>query len=88
MEWMQASGAREVWHGAITDALTAGQHQAGTCRMGDDPSASVTDPYGRVHGHDNLWVLDASLHVSNGGFNPVLNIYALAWRGAEKLAGS
>ena len=40
----------------IGNGLTAGQHQAGTCRMGDDPATSVTDPWGRVHGHDNLWV--------------------------------
>lgn len=40
----------------------------------------------RVHGHDNLWVMDASLHVNNGGFNPVLTIYALPFRNAEHLA--
>ena len=83
--WMEASGATRVWTGAITDALTAGQHAAGTCRMGDDPGHSVTDPYGRVHGYDNLWVMDGSLHVSNGGFNPVLTIYALAYRCATEL---
>jgi choline dehydrogenase-like flavoprotein len=30
--------------------------------------------------------MDASLHVSNGGVNPVLTILALAYRNAEKLA--
>ena len=54
--------------------------------MGDDPATSVTDPYGRVHGHDNLWVMDGSVHVTNGGFNPVLSILALAYRSAEQLA--
>ncbi|HWG03272.1 MAG TPA: GMC family oxidoreductase [Trebonia sp.] len=84
--WMRASGAREVWSSEVPAGLSAGQHQAGTARMGDDPARSVTDPFGRVHGHDGLWVMDASLHVSNGGVNPVLTILALAYRNAEKLA--
>jgi choline dehydrogenase-like flavoprotein len=54
--------------------------------MGDDPGTSVTDAWGRVHGHDNLWVMDASLHVNNGPVNPVLTILALAFRSAEHLA--
>jgi choline dehydrogenase-like flavoprotein len=85
-DWMAASGAAQVWETPIGDELTAGQHQAGTCRMGDDPAASVTDPWGRVHGHRNLWVADGSLHVTNGGVNPVLTILALAHRTAVHLA--
>jgi choline dehydrogenase-like flavoprotein len=54
--------------------------------MGTDPSTSVTDPYGRVWGHDNLFVADASLHPTNGGFNPVLTILALAFRNGEHIA--
>ncbi len=86
--WMEASGARRVWTDAVPTGLTAGQHQAGTCRMGDDPVASVTDPDGRVHGHDNVWVADASVHVTNGGFNPALTILALAHRTATGLVRS
>ena len=40
----------------------------------------------RVHGHDNLYVADGSVHVTNGGFNPVLTIMALAFRTAEHVA--
>jgi choline dehydrogenase-like flavoprotein len=87
-EWIVASGARRVWTTPISDALAAGQHQAGTCRMGDDPATSVTDPWGRVHGQDNLWIMDGSVHVTNGPVNPVLTILALAFRSAEQLARS
>jgi len=87
VEWLSAAGATRVWRTALSSGLTAGQHQAGTCRMGADPATSVTDPWGRVHGHRNLWVMDASVHVTNGGFNPVLNIYALALRNARAMAG-
>jgi choline dehydrogenase-like flavoprotein len=83
IQWLQASGAENIWSPDIAPRLSAGQHQAGTCRMGDDPRTSVTDRWGRVHGHDNLYVIDGSLHVTNGGFNPVLTIMALAFRCGE-----
>jgi choline dehydrogenase-like flavoprotein len=53
--------------------------------MGTDPATSVTDPYGRVWGHDNLYVADGSLHVTNGGVNPVLTILANSLRVADHL---
>ena len=87
-EWLMASGAVRAWGQPPGLYLSGGQHQAGTCRMGDDPSTSVVDRWGRVHGHDNLFVTDGSVHVTNGGFNPVLTILALAFRAAEHIAQS
>ena len=87
-EWLRASGAVTTWRHQAGLYLSAGQHQAGTCRMGTDPKTSVTDKWGRVHSHDNLHVMDGSLHVTNGGFNPVLTIMALAFRCAAHLATS
>jgi choline dehydrogenase-like flavoprotein len=87
-EWLRASGAWRatplVWR--LTKGPSALQHQAGTCRMGTDPRSSVTDAWGRVWGHDGVTVADGSLHVTNGGVNPVLTILALAWRVSERLA--
>ena len=62
---------------------SGGQHQAGTCRMGTDPATSVVGPDGRVWGHENIVVADGSTHVTNGGANPVLTIYANALRISE-----
>ncbi len=84
-EWLAESGAVQIWGKVPSLKLSAGQHQAGTCRMGDDPQNSVVDAWGHVHGHDNLLVADASLHVTNGGFNPVLTVMALAFRVADHL---
>ena len=84
-EWMRASGAEKVWGYRPDLRLSGGQHQAGTCRMGEDPAESVVDPWQRVHGHENLFVLDGSVHVTNGGFNPVLTIMATSWRAAERI---
>jgi choline dehydrogenase-like flavoprotein len=47
--------------------------------MGDDPKTSVTNRYGQLHAIDNVFVADGSLHVTNGGFNPVLTIMALGY---------
>jgi choline dehydrogenase-like flavoprotein len=82
VEWATSAGASTVFpmKGRPADGPSGGQHQAGTCRMGDDPANSVTDSYGRVWGHDNLHIVDGSLHVTNGGVNPVLTILALAYR--------
>jgi choline dehydrogenase-like flavoprotein len=87
-QWLTASGAKKVWSWPSRLGLSGGQHQAGTCRMGSDPRTSVTDSWGRVHGHTNLFVMDGSIHVTNGGFNPVLTIMALAFRNAAHLAES
>jgi len=84
-EWLHASGCDKIWTSRPGLVLSGGQHQAGTCRMGHDPRASVTDEWGRVHGQDNLFVIDGSLHVTNGGFNPVLTIMALAFRSAAHI---
>ncbi|MDT0343497.1 gluconate 2-dehydrogenase subunit 3 family protein [Streptomyces litchfieldiae] len=88
--WLTAGGARSVFgFGTVaTGVPSGGQHQAGTCRMGSDPAASVTDPWGTVWGHDNVHIADASLHVTNGGVNPVLTILALAYRVAGHIARS
>ncbi len=87
-EWVEASGATKIWGNDIPPLyLSAGQHQAGTCRMGDDPLTSVVDKNNRVHGHDNLFVVDGSVHVTNGGFNPVLTILALAFRAGDHISG-
>ena len=78
---MREAGAHTTWKVGQGGGPTAsgGQHQAGTCRMGDDPKTSVVNRYGQVHEIDNLFVADGSLHVTNGGFNPVLTIMALGY---------
>lgn len=87
-EWLAASGYESIDAGTPGLWLSAGQHQAGTCRMGVDPATSVVDPNCRVHGHDNLFVADASVHTTNGGFNPVLTVMALSYRTAEGIVRS
>lgn len=78
-EWLKETGASFTWRGEPGKRSQPSQHQAGTCRMGDDPKTSVTNRYGQLHEIDNIFVADGSLHVTNGGFNPALTIMALAY---------
>lgn len=61
-------------------------HLLGTHRMGDDPSTSVTDSYGRTHDHPNLFLAGGGLFPTVGTANPTLTIVALALRTADLLA--
>lgn len=58
-------------------------HQMGTMRMGSDPSSSVLDPSARFWGIPNLYVADASVFPTSGGYNPTLTVEAMAWRTAQ-----
>jgi choline dehydrogenase-like flavoprotein len=83
--WLREAGAIATHQSRAGRGLSGGQHQSGTCRMGHDPGTSVVDASGRVHDVPNLFVIDASVHVTNGGFNPVLTIFANAFRCADLL---
>lgn len=63
-------------------------HLFGGCGMGVDPATAVTDPNGRVHGTDGLWVVDASAIPTTLGVNPQHTIMALARVWAERAAGA
>jgi choline dehydrogenase-like flavoprotein len=86
--WLRASGAQQTWLKLAGPGLSGGQHQAGTCRMGNDPKTSVVDRFCRVHDTTNVFVVDGSVHVTNGGVNPVLNIMALAYYASRHMVTS
>ncbi len=84
--WLKEAGAIHTslmaWK---PEMVSAGQHQAGTCRMGDDPRSSVVNRHCQIHDVDNIFVIDSSVHVTNGGFNPVLTIMAIAYLASDAL---
>jgi choline dehydrogenase-like flavoprotein len=85
LEIMQKAGAKQAWAHGGGYGMAGGQHQAGTCRMGNDPATSVVDKYCRVHDLENLYIGDAGVFVTNGGFNPVLTIMAMAYRTGDHI---
>jgi choline dehydrogenase-like flavoprotein len=60
-------------------------HQCGTVVFGEDPKASVLDPFCKAHDVDNLYVVDASFFPSSAAVNPGLTIAAQALRVADHL---
>ena len=85
--WLKEAGATRTWISLPQlGGVSAGQHQAGTCRMGNDPKTSVVNRYCQVHDIDNLFVMDGSVHVTNGPFNPALTIMAVAYHASTALA--
>jgi choline dehydrogenase-like flavoprotein len=62
------------------------RHVSGTLRMGDDPTQSVCDGFGRMHDAGNVIVCDGSLFPTSGAMNPTLTIMAVALRAATALA--
>lgn len=67
------SGTPEVLLNLSTTA-----HILGGCPMGKDADNGVIDARCKVHGYDNLYVVDGSIISANLGVNPSLTITALA----------
>jgi choline dehydrogenase-like flavoprotein len=60
-------------------------HEIGTARMGNDPKASVTDRYCRLHDAPNVYLADAAPFVSGGTQNTTWSILAFCWRTMDQL---
>jgi choline dehydrogenase-like flavoprotein len=61
-------------------------HEAGGCRMGDDPRTSVLDKWCRCHDVKNILVVDAGCFVSHPEKATTHTIMALAYRACDYLA--
>ena len=81
----EAAGALRVTNAPV-NPQTASMHLLGTCRMGNDPAASVVDRYHRSHDIPNLFVCDGSSLVTSGRGQPTMTIQALAFRAGEHIA--
>ena len=76
-EIIEAAGGTPAF---VTDDTA---HLMGGCRMGVDPTTSVTNSFGQTHDIPNLFIAGASLFVTSGGGNPTNTVMALAARSAD-----
>jgi choline dehydrogenase-like flavoprotein len=68
------------------DLAMGSAHPQGGNPMSDDPSIGVVDSDFRVHGTDNLYIVDASVHPASVHVNPQLTIMAMADYAAGRIA--
>jgi choline dehydrogenase-like flavoprotein len=76
----QDAHARSIGRSIPNPLAGTGNHQHGTMRMGFDDATSVVNERGRFHGIPNLYVGEASVLPTSGGYNPTLTVQAMAWR--------
>lgn len=65
-----------------------GDHTSGTCRMGSDPSRSVTNANLKVHEVDNLYICSNAVFPTAAAVNPTLTLSALALRLGDHLVNN
>ncbi len=84
---LEKAGANVTAIASATPPLYPSQynHRMGTMRMGKNPATSVVDENGKFWAVENLYVMDGSVMVSAGGYNPTETIQAVAWKLAERL---
>lgn len=83
-EVLLAAGSQRTYaHGPVRNT---GWHVMGSARMGTDPSRSVVDPRGKVHGVEGLYVVDSSVFVTSSCVNPANTIQAVALYLADAIA--
>ena len=74
--WLKEAGATDTWLATPGSGLSAGQHQAGTCRMGNDPKTSVLNAHAQAHDVKNVFVNDGGPFVSQADKNLTWTIMA------------
>ncbi len=80
----EAAGAADILREFGSYDLSIMTHMAGTCRMGVAPQSSVVDPFCRSHDVKNLFIIDSSCFVTEGGGDsPSLTIHAIALRTSD-----
>jgi choline dehydrogenase-like flavoprotein len=83
-EIAEAAGAADIIREFSPYDLSLNTHASGTCRMGNDPGTSVVNSFCQSHDVKNLFIMDGSCFVTDGGGDsPSLTIHAIALRASE-----
>jgi len=84
---LRASGAEILpYENRGPEPLGGVTHEAGGCRMGDNPKTSVLDQWNRCHDVKNLLVVDASCFVTHPEKPITHTIMAVAYPANDHLA--
>jgi gluconate 2-dehydrogenase alpha chain len=83
-ELLRGMGAARIGRGPVETGVGC-CHDLGGARAGEDPSASVVDPYWQVHDTPGLYVFSGAAFPTCPGINPTLTIWAWALRNTDQL---
>jgi gluconate 2-dehydrogenase alpha chain len=72
-------GLVSAWEEDTAPEYHLSTHEVGTHRMGEDPTSSVVDVFGRSHECENLFVVGGGQFPTYHGYNPTETIWALAY---------
>lgn len=78
-----AGASRTSGYAPLSDT---GWHTMGTARMGENPNDSVVNESGRIHGVENVFVVDSSIFPSSSCVNPANTVQAVALYLSQRLA--
>lgn len=82
---MRAAGASRVFGSPDVSAVASSTHDTGGCRMGTDPSNSVTNRYGQMWELPNVFVGGGAVFPSMAGKNPTQTIWMLSYWTADAI---
>jgi len=81
---LDAGGVKEILGESGAYDQSSISHMGGTCRMGHNPQQSVVNEFCQTHEVQNLFIVDSSCFVGQGGGDsPSLTIQAIALRTAD-----
>lgn len=80
-ELLTAAGGKDI----MSSPLQIGLHLMGGARMGVNEDTSVVNEAFKVHGYENLYVVDGSLFPNAPGINPSLSIMSLSYRASQAI---
>ncbi len=84
IEILEVAGAQKTWSQPYDVAtMMPSRHLMGTCRMGNNPAASVVNAWSQTHDIPNLFIVDGSNFVTSARQQPTATIQALAYRAAD-----
>lgn len=86
-EIAQEMGMREWWEEPSPPPYHLSTHECGTHRMGEDPDASVVDPFGKAHHVEGLYAVGGGQFPTLAAYNPTETIQALAYLTSDRFLG-
>jgi choline dehydrogenase-like flavoprotein len=86
-ELFQLMGAKVIGDQTMPEGRwNTAAHIMGTCVMGDDPTNSVVNRWGRAHDVPNLWIVGSSVFATSSTANPTLTLAAISLRTAAAIS--